>query len=131
VSEYYHVFHDRSERELMMATAELRRRHQNHQKRLTITAGKLASFLKEVEKDEALLMQRRRDAELRAVSRGSKGPERPLMPVIVDSGKQLQEHDPGTGRSVDGLRPRADRGWEDHDAAALGIEVERRRVWPP
>jgi hypothetical protein len=45
-SAYYHIFHDRSERELMMATAELRRRHQNHQRRLTITAGKLASFLK-------------------------------------------------------------------------------------
>jgi transposase InsO family protein len=90
LSEYYHVFHDRSERELMMATAELRRRHQNHQRRLTVTAGKLASFLKEVERDEALLIQRRRDAEVRAVSKGRKGPDRPLIPVMVDDGNQLQ-----------------------------------------
>src|SRR6266542_4120665 len=96
LSEYYHVFHDRSERELMMATAELRRRHQNHQRRLTITAGKLASFLKEVERDEALLIQRRRDAEVRAVSKGRKGPDRPLIPVTVDDGNQLQANATGS-----------------------------------
>ena len=72
------------------------RRHQNHQRRLTITAGKLASFLKEVERDEALLIQRRRDAEVRAVSKGRKGPDQPLISVMVDDGNQLQTNATGS-----------------------------------
>ena len=48
-----------------------------------------------MERDEALLIQRRRDAEVRAVSKGRKGPDRPLIPVTVDDGNQLQTN--GTG----------------------------------
>lgn len=72
LSEYYHIFHDRSERELMIAAAELRRRNQNHQRGLPITASRLASFLKTAENEEALLIQRRRDAAVGATSMGRK-----------------------------------------------------------
>ena len=63
MSEHYAQFAGRSERELMLATAELRRRHQRHAQQLAITARKLADFLASVEAEEVLLRQRLRDAE--------------------------------------------------------------------
>jgi hypothetical protein len=49
----------------MIAAAELRRRNQQHGKRLSITAHRLASFLSSLEAEEATLQQRLRDAEAR------------------------------------------------------------------
>jgi putative transposase len=67
ISEHYARFAGRSEREVMLATAELRRRNQCHSQRFSITARKLAQFLSSVEAEEALLEQRLRDAEARDV----------------------------------------------------------------
>lgn len=64
-SEHYATFHNRSERELMLATAELRRRRTLHSKQLNVTAAKLAHFLESVESEEALLRQRMADRESR------------------------------------------------------------------
>jgi transposase InsO family protein len=64
-SEHYLKFQQRTERELMIAAAELRRRNQQHGKRLSITAHRLASFLSSLEAEEATLQQRLRDAEAR------------------------------------------------------------------
>jgi transposase InsO family protein len=64
-SEHYLKFQHRTERELMIAAAELRRRNQQHGKRLVITAHRLASFLSSVEAEELTLQQRLRDAEVR------------------------------------------------------------------
>jgi transposase InsO family protein len=64
-SEHYVRFQRRTERELMIAAAELRRRNQQHGKRLVITAHRLASFLSSVEAEELTLKQRLRDAEAR------------------------------------------------------------------
>lgn len=66
ISEHYARFAGRSEREVQLATAELRRRHQRHAQQLTITARKLADFLVSIEAEEALLDQRLRDAAVRA-----------------------------------------------------------------
>jgi hypothetical protein len=63
--EHYLKFERRTERELMIAAAELRRRHQQHGKRLVVTAHRLASFLSSVEAEELILQQRLRDAEAR------------------------------------------------------------------
>jgi hypothetical protein len=63
-SEHYLKFQQRTERELMIAAAELRRRNQQHGKRLVITAHRLASFLSSVEAEELTLQQRLRDAEV-------------------------------------------------------------------
>jgi hypothetical protein len=60
-SEYYTVLHGHSEKELMIAGNELRRRRQSHSRRLAITAKKLAGFLRSVEADELLMAQRLRD----------------------------------------------------------------------
>jgi hypothetical protein len=62
-SEYFAVLHGHSERELMIASNELRRRQQCHSQGLVITAKKLAGFLQSVEADEVLMAQRLRDQE--------------------------------------------------------------------
>jgi putative transposase len=64
-SEYYAVFRDRSEREVMLASQELRKRRQNHAQRFSMTARKLAEFLQSVEAEEKLLLQRLGDQEVR------------------------------------------------------------------
>lgn len=65
-SEHYAVFHQRSERELMIASQELRRRKGLHSKQFRVTAARLAQFLESVESEEALLRQRLADCEARA-----------------------------------------------------------------
>jgi transposase InsO family protein len=66
-SEHYAVFHQRSERELMIASQELRRRKGQHSKQFSVTAAKLAQFLESVEAEEVLLKQRLADREALAV----------------------------------------------------------------
>lgn len=65
-SEYHTVFHGHSEKELMIASKELRRRRQCHSQGVAITARKLADFLQSVEADELLMTQRLRDQEAQA-----------------------------------------------------------------
>jgi hypothetical protein len=48
-SEYYAILHGHSEREMRMASEELRKRRQNHSGEVAITAKKLAEFLESVE----------------------------------------------------------------------------------
>jgi putative transposase len=67
ISEYYLQFQGHSERELLLATTELRKRRQEHAKHTSITAKRLAEFLASAEAHEVLLAQRLQDAELRDV----------------------------------------------------------------
>ena len=67
ISEHHASFAGRSEREILLATAELRRRLQRHGQQLPITARKLADFLDSLQAEEVLLEQRLRDAEARNV----------------------------------------------------------------
>ncbi len=63
-SEQYMVLRGRSEREIMLATAELRRQHGEHSKqRFGVTAKSLASFLQSVGDQEDVMLQRVRDRE--------------------------------------------------------------------
>ena len=62
-SEYYAVLHGHSEREVHMASEELRKRRQNHSGQFAITAKKLAEFLESVELEEEILIQRLSDLE--------------------------------------------------------------------
>jgi transposase InsO family protein len=61
-SEHYAVFRGRSEKEIRLASQELRRIRQCHAKQFTVTAAKLAEFLGSVEAEEVLLKQRLIDA---------------------------------------------------------------------
>jgi hypothetical protein len=54
----------------MVASKELRRRHQCHSGQLKITARKLADLLQSIEADEVLLAQRLRDRESRILRLG-------------------------------------------------------------
>jgi hypothetical protein len=72
-SECYTVLHGRSEREVHLASEELRKRGENHSRKFVITARKLAEFLESVEVEEAILIQRLSDLEARSLQ-GQPGP---------------------------------------------------------
>ena len=65
ISQYYSVFKGRSEREIQLATQELRQQYKQHSKRFTITAKALAVFLEGTEITESILMQRLKDGEVK------------------------------------------------------------------
>ncbi len=66
-SEYYLQLHGHSERELHLASHELRKRYQNHAGEASITAKRLADFLAQASAHEEVLRQRQHDLEARAV----------------------------------------------------------------
>ncbi len=76
LSEHYSTFVGRSEREIQLATAELRKRDQLHGQRFTITARKLADFLTSLEAEEFLLQQRLQDTEAREMLTPNKSSEK-------------------------------------------------------
>jgi hypothetical protein len=82
-SEYYAGLHGHSEKEIMIATHELRRRQQRHSQGFAITAKKLAGFLQSVEADEFLLAQRLRDQEAQATRSFQSSAPSPF-PITVD-----------------------------------------------
>jgi transposase InsO family protein len=67
VSEHYSALRGKSERELMLATAELRRRAHQHVGQFTVTAKKLADFLASAEGEHVLRMQRTKDREAKSI----------------------------------------------------------------
>jgi hypothetical protein len=73
ISQYYAEFQGRSEKELKLASSELRKRQQNYNKQSKISAKKLAEFLASVEAQEVLLEQRSHDAEALEVFRVIEG----------------------------------------------------------
>jgi putative transposase len=67
-SDYYAAFHNRSEREMILASEELRQRYKLHSKRSKLTAKRLAEFLQSVEAEEVLLHQRLSDLATRRIA---------------------------------------------------------------
>jgi transposase InsO family protein len=66
-SEHYSSLHGHSEREVHLASEELRKRRQNHSGQFAVTAKKLAEFLESVEQEEEILVQRLSDLEARSL----------------------------------------------------------------
>jgi hypothetical protein len=96
-SEYYTIFRNHTERELMLAADELRRRYKHHSRQFNVTAKKLAQFLESVESEEVLLRQRIADREghtiLSLINSGSVPPESATPnhpPSTIHSGSQSQ-----------------------------------------
>jgi hypothetical protein len=84
-SEHYVALQGRSEKEIMLASKEVRRRSQLHSReRFILTARKLADFLESAEAEEKCLLQRLRDRESKSVRQNG--------PVVVP--------DAGPGREV-------------------------------
>lgn len=77
LSEHYASFAGRSEREIQLATAEIRKRNHLHGQQFTLTARKLAEFLTSLEAEELMLEQRLRDAEARTMLT----PKELLLPI--------------------------------------------------
>jgi putative transposase len=73
-SEHYLTLRGHSERELMLATEEIKRLHQDHSREYAITGRRLADFLTSVEAEELLLKQRICDGECAGI--------RPVSPVL-------------------------------------------------
>ncbi len=88
LSEHYAIFAGRSEREIQLATTELRKRNQLHGQQFTITARKLADFLTSLEAEELLLEQRLQDAEAREILI----PKEPLIPIQTTSLRKKESH---------------------------------------
>jgi hypothetical protein len=80
-SEYYGVFQGRSEKEILLASSELRRRHQARAAGWAMSARTLADFLQSVESEEILLAQRMRDRESES-ARGSQLAIAPAPPPL-------------------------------------------------
>lgn len=67
ISDYRHDFKGRSEREIQLASAELRKRNQRHGQQFNISQKQLALFLRNPEAAEILLLQQLRDSEAKFV----------------------------------------------------------------
>lgn len=92
-SECFATLKGRSEREIMLATTELHRRHRNHAASFHVTARRLAEFLESVEAEEILLTQRLRDRESRPIRLGivAGAQGAPAVPEL-QSPAQVTEH---------------------------------------
>ena len=81
-SEHFSSFRGRSEREMMIAAAELRKRSQDHSREFKVTARRLADFVASVEAEESLLIQRLQDAAARRIRQADGDPsDRPDQTV--------------------------------------------------
>lgn len=89
-SEYYTILHGHSEKELMLASNELRKRQQCRSQGLVITAKRLAGFLQSVEADELLMAQRLRDQEAQT-ARNSLSVVPSMTPPSADVDGELME----------------------------------------
>ncbi len=67
ISEHYATLSGRSEREMMLTTAELRQRYREHGRSFNLTARKLADFVNSLEGEERLLEQRLRDEAVKTI----------------------------------------------------------------
>ena len=80
ISEYYPLFRGRSEKEIRLVTAELKKRHQNHHSNYKIRAKQLGNFLAKTEVEEILLEQRLRDEQTNEVFRVIEGGKPNVIP---------------------------------------------------
>ena len=94
ISEHYARFKGRTEREMQLATEELRQRSRRHGQQFVCTAAKLAEFLASVEAEEVLLEQRKRDEEVRTVF--SLMEDTPIQAVSVSSSSPIESAEKDT-----------------------------------
>ena len=100
ISEYHAAFTGRSEREIQLATAELRRRRQRHGQQLRVTARTLADFLVSLEAEEVLLEQRLRDAEAKDSRALLAGGQQRATPEPAERGASLAGPPPPTASAL-------------------------------
>lgn len=89
-SQYYIDFQGHTEKELKLASSEIRKRDHNHSKNNKVSAKKLANFLASAEAQEALLQQRTRDFETQQVIQIIEGKVTPLSQIQVKNTQSQQ-----------------------------------------
>jgi putative transposase len=118
VTPAYGQFHGHSERELLLITAELRALNRRNHVTTPITATRIAAFLAKIEAHEAILLQRLRDQETRAVLQG------------IDGGRSAPsshwEYVPLGERDEDGLPVVEGAGASPVDLSTLHVYEEYR-----
>ncbi|WP_245602875.1 hypothetical protein [Gloeothece verrucosa] len=67
ISQYYSIFSGRSEKELFLASVEIKQLKKLTNISIPLSAQRLAEFLSDVQKHETLLMQRLRDLEAKMI----------------------------------------------------------------
>ena len=102
--EYFSSFRERSEREMMLAAAELRERSRSHSREFQVTAKRLADFIASVEAEEALLLQRLRDSAAKRIHLENGEPVTALERGGVSEGgcSPVPEPQPDLQRTADG-----------------------------
>lgn len=89
-SQYYIDFQGHTEKELKLASSEIRKRDHNHSKNNKVSAKKLANFLASAEAQEALFQQRTRDFETQQVIQIIEGKVNPLSQIHVQNTQPKQ-----------------------------------------
>jgi transposase InsO family protein len=89
-SDYYATLQGRSERELMLIAAEVRKARRDHDAASGVTAKQLATFSARVEEHEEILLQHERDAETRGVLAVLHGRREPACPTPSDTADSLR-----------------------------------------
>ncbi len=109
ISDYRDDFKGRSERELQLASQELRQRNRRHGQQFNITQKQLALFLRSADAKEVLLMQQLHDSEVKSV----------LATINGDRavGETVEDHPYDPGQVID----------EKHPSSILDADVEPQK----
>jgi putative transposase len=91
ISQYHTVLQGHTEKELMLASKEIRRQTQLHTKRRTVTAKRLADFLANAAEHETIRHQRIRDLEARAILDAIARPEEVAPPNMLVREPEVRE----------------------------------------
>jgi len=90
--EYYPLFRGRSEKEIQLATAELKKQMQNHASSYKIRCKQLAEFMASTEAEEALLTQRLKDSQNKEIFQILDGDLPNISPYSNSEDIELSNH---------------------------------------
>ncbi len=93
ISEHYSILKGRSEKEVELATTELRKSKQNHAQQLKVRAKHLATFLSSVQAEEVVLEQRLRDSQMKNVFRVIDGEQPNRLPYTQPEQSHIVDAD--------------------------------------
>lgn len=114
-SQYYIDFQGHTEKELKLASTEIKKRDRNHTKNNKISAKKLANFLASAEAQESLFQQQTRDFETRQVLQMIEGKITTL--TQYQNQEKVEKHEPALDSSesvvIDEPESETDLDWDE------------------
>lgn len=103
ISQYYSVFSGRSEKELLLASTEIKQLAKITRTNQTISAKRLADFLNNVQEHENLLLQRLRDLEQQGVLNALQRNTENMVSQTIKSGTELDNLNVIESYSTEGM----------------------------